>query len=69
MGVNLTALLTAISSGSVPGVSDGTQNEGREDLVDSDCSVSGTQGDILAREERKIPFLFSTHPSFYPLLL
>ena len=32
IGVNLTALLAVISSASVPGVKEGTQNEGRADL-------------------------------------
>jgi hypothetical protein len=34
MGVSLTAFWAVISLGSVPGVRDGTQKEGRADLVE-----------------------------------
>lgn len=65
MGVSLMVLLAAISFGSVVGVSEGTQKDGRADLFASWGMVSEllTKGGF---DNSSRPFLSSTHSSNVP---
>lgn len=68
IGVILTALLAATSLAFVDGVNEGTQKEGRADLLDSDCGHSLAPS-IRQTEKGKQPSPSSAPPSTSPVLL